>query len=84
MNKEEIFEKIKQTAIVILPDLDITSIKLNAHLRDDLGLDSVDAMSLIIALEQELGIVIPDTDVRKMTTIEQTVIVIEESMKKVG
>lgn len=82
MTKEEIFQKVKKATHSVMRDLDIESIKVNAHLRDELGLDSVDAMSLIIALEEEFGIVIPDAKVKDMTSIEQVVSYIEDYLRK--
>ncbi|BBB90800.1 MAG TPA: acyl carrier protein [Methylomusa anaerophila] len=82
MLREEIFDRVKKVAQATLPDVDVDSIKLNAHLRDHLGLDSVDAMSLIIALEEEFKIAIPDARVRDLTTVEAAVNIIEEYIKE--
>ena len=40
-----------------------------ASLRDDLGLDSLDGVDLIVALEKALSVQIPETDARQMRTV---------------
>lgn len=45
---------------------------------DDLGADSLDTVELVMALEEEFKIEIPDEDAEKMTTVGQAVKYIEE------
>ena len=40
-----------------------------ASLIEDLGADSLDTVELVMALEEEFGIEIPDEDAEKMTTV---------------
>ena len=40
-----------------------------ASFIDDLGADSLDTVELVMALEEEFGIEIPDEDAEKMTTV---------------
>ena len=40
-----------------------------AHFMDDLGADSLDTVELIMQLEEEFGIEIPDEDAEKITTV---------------
>ena len=40
-----------------------------ARLREDLGLDSLDGVDLIVALEKALQVQIPETDARQMRTV---------------
>ena len=41
----------------------------NASFVDDLGADSLDTVELIMALEEEFKIEVPDTEAEKMTTV---------------
>ena len=50
----------------------------SASFIDDLGADSLDTVELVMALEEEFGIEIPDEDAEKMTTVGDAVKYIEE------
>ena len=49
---------------------------------DDLGADSLDTVELVMALEEEFGIEIPDEDAEKITTVGDAVKYIEEKGAK--
>ena len=49
---------------------------------DDLGADSLDTVELVMALEEEFGIEIPDEDAEKITTVQQAVDYISSHLKK--
>ena len=49
---------------------------------DDLGADSLDTVELVMALEDEFGMEIPDEDAEKMTTVALAIKYIEEKGKK--
>lgn len=53
------FEKIRDIIVNTL-DCDPTAVTPDASLTDDLGADSLDSVELNMALEDELGIAIPD------------------------
>ncbi len=48
-----------------------------ASFIDDLGADSLDTVELIMALEEEFNIEIPDEDAEKMTTVGDAIKYIE-------
>ena len=50
-----------------------------ASFIDDLGADSLDTVELVMALEEEFGIEIPDEDAEKMSTVGDAVKYIEEN-----
>ncbi|KAL6988898.1 Acyl carrier protein 2, mitochondrial [Sarracenia purpurea var. burkii] len=45
----------------------------NAHFQNDLGLDSLDAVELVMALEEEFGFEIPDNEADKINSIDLAV-----------
>jgi len=48
-------------------------VTIPASFVDDLGADSLDTVELVMALEEEFGIEIPDEDAEKMTTVGEAV-----------
>jgi acyl carrier protein len=64
----DLIEKIKQLIITRLKLVDMTPemIETDASLfGEGLGLDSIDALELVLGLEKEFGVVIPDAEVGK-------------------
>ncbi len=51
-----------------------------AKFVDDLGADSLDTVELVMALEEEYGIEIPDEDAEKLTTVGDAIKYIEEKL----
>ena len=63
-----LIEKIKQLIITRLKLVDMTPamIENNAPLfGEGLGLDSIDALELVLGLEKEFGVIIPDAEIGK-------------------
>ena len=53
-----------------------------ASFMDDLGADSLDTVELVMALEEEFDIEIPDEDAEKMTSVGEAVKYIEQKVSK--
>ena len=53
-----------------------------ASFVDDLGADSLDTVELVMALEEEFGIEIPDEDAEKITRVKEAVDYIEKHPAK--
>lgn len=49
------------------------SIKPESRIQEDLGLDSVDAIQVVMALEREFDFEIPDKDTEKIFTVSQII-----------
>ena len=56
-------------------------IKPESSFTDDLGADSLDTVEVVMALEEEFGVEIPDEDAEKITTVGQSVKYIEDKLK---
>ena len=65
MNTEDIFEKVKD---IIIEQLGVAenSVTLESSFIDDLGADSLDIVELIMALEEEFDLEIPDAEAEKI------------------
>ena len=62
--------------------VDRENVKPDSSFIDDLGADSLDTVELVMALEEEFGVEIPDEDAEKITTVGDAVKYIEEKQKK--
>ena len=73
------FERVQK---VIAEELDVTleEVTLEAKLDDDLGADSLDAVELIMALEDEFDIEVSDEEAQKFKTVKQIVDYIENQV----
>jgi len=72
MGSEELFEKVKGIIVEQLGVTD-TSVTMEASFIDDLGADSLDIVELIMALEEEFDIEIPDADAEKVVIVGDVV-----------
>jgi len=72
-------EKVKK---MIVDQLGVSESEVvpEAKFIDDLGSDSLDIVELIMALEDEYGIEIPDEDAEKIETVGDAIRYIEEHM----
>ena len=72
------FEKIKKIISEQL-GVDEGEITLESHFVDDLGADSLDTVELVMQLEEEYGLEIPDEDAEKLQTVGDAIKYIEEN-----
>ena len=54
-------------------DVDAEKVTIDASFIDDLGADSLDTVELVMALEEEFGIEIPEEDAEKIATVANAV-----------
>ena len=80
MSSEEILEKVKGIIIEQLGVTD-TAVTMEASFIDDLGADSLDIVELIMAIEEEFDIEIPDSDPEKVVTVGDVVDYIKENVQ---
>ena len=65
---DELFEKI-QKLIADKLEIDEGKITLDSTFRNDLGADSLDTYELVYAIEEELGVSIPDEKANEFETV---------------
>jgi acyl carrier protein len=65
---DELFERIKKLIADKL-EIDENKITMDAAFRQDLGADSLDTYELVYAIEEEMGIKIPDEKANEFETV---------------
>jgi acyl carrier protein len=78
MEREELFEKVKGVIVEQLR-VDEDEVSDDASFVDDLGADSLDIVELVMALEEEFGVSIPDEQAEKIKTVGDAVDFIAEN-----
>jgi acyl carrier protein len=81
MAEEKTIEERVKDVIVAQLGVDPSEVKPEASFVDDLGADSLDTVELVMALEEEFGLEIPDEDAEKIKTVGET---IEHVKSKLG
>ena len=68
---------------VVVDQLDVNEDEVTAAASfvDDLGADSLDVVELVMGLEEEFDVEIPDEDAEKISTVEDAVKYIDEKSK---
>uniref|UniRef100_A0A0Q9YYM3 Acyl carrier protein n=2 Tax=Candidatus Berkiella aquae TaxID=295108 RepID=A0A0Q9YYM3_9GAMM len=69
---------------IVVEQLGLERDKVQAESKfvDDLGADSLDTVELVMALEEEFEIEIPDEEAEKITTLREAIAYVEEHAKK--
>ena len=78
---DELFEKMKKLIADRL-EIDESKITLDSSFRQDLGADSLDTYELVYAIEEELGISIPDEKANEFETVRDALEYIRTQLKK--
>jgi acyl carrier protein len=69
---DSIFDKVKKIVVEQL-SVDAGTVTPQSNFANDLGADSLDTVELVMALEEEFDIEIPDEAAEKITTVQEAV-----------
>lgn len=81
MSVENVQERVKNIIVEQL-GVEADQVKPEAQFVNDLGADSLDAVELIMALEEEFDIEIPDEKAEKIKTVGEAIDYIEQNANK--
>ena len=70
MNRQEIEEKVKDFMVEDL-EIDEEKIKLEARLKEDIGIDSLDFVDIVVIVERKFGFKIKTEDMANVKTFSQ-------------
>jgi acyl carrier protein len=78
---DDLFEKMKKLIADRL-EIDEAKITLDSSFRQDLGADSLDTYELVYAIEEELGISIPDEKANEFETVKDALEYIKSQLEQ--
>ena len=65
---QHLFDRFKKCAVDVL-SIEADKITMEAKFKEDLGSDSLDLVEFVMALEEEFGITVPESDLEGVDTI---------------
>ena len=81
MTKEQIFNEVRDVLVKDF-ECDTAAIKPEAHLVNDLDFDSIDAVDLVVRLQQRTGIKVVTEDFKSIATLGDVVDVISKLLEQ--
>lgn len=73
MTKDDIRRTVLRLVTEVAPDVDPATIRTDRALRDQVELDSYDALNLAVKVSKEFHVDIPDAQYQKMRTVDDLV-----------
>ena len=72
MTKEECKKVVLDIISDIAPDEDVTNVKPDVRLRDQLELDSMDFLDIVMELRKQHGIEVPEADYMQLASLDSS------------
>lgn len=73
----EVFDKVRAILVDQL-DVDEDAVTMESSITEDLGADSLDVVDMVMSLEEEFDVEIPDEEIEAMKTVGEIVKFIEQ------
>ena len=74
------FEQVKEV-LISTTNVDESKISLDASLKEDLGIDSLDSVEIILELESRFNVKIEDDEATNIKTVEDMVKILESKLQ---
>jgi acyl carrier protein len=82
MKAEDIRAMILEVIHQIVPDEDLSNLKGDVRIRDQIEMDSMDFLDIMMELRKRYGIKVPEEDYMKLSTLDGSVAYLEPLMKQ--
>jgi len=82
MKAEDIRAVILEVIHQIVPDEDLSNLKGDVRIRDQIEMDSMDFLDIMMELRKRYGIKVPEEDYMKLSTLDGSVAYLEPLMKQ--
>ena len=73
MNEQEIRRILLRILAEMVPEEDVTKLKSDVRLRDQIDLDSMDFVNFLVAVDEKLGVETPEKDYPQLATLDKCV-----------
>ena len=83
MKADEIRAMILEVIHEIVPDEDLSDLKPDVRIRDQIEMDSMDFLDIIMELRKRYGITVPEDDYMQLSTLDSSVAYLEPLMKDI-
>lgn len=83
MKADEIRAMILEVIHEIVPDEDLSNLKGDVRIRDQIEMDSMDFLDILMELRKRYGIKVPEEDYMKLSTLNGSVAYLEPLMKNI-
>ena len=70
MNREEIQTAVLDIIQTVAPDEDVSALKTDVRLREQIELDSMDFLDIVMELRKRYGVHVPEEDYKELATLQ--------------
>ncbi len=84
MTDDEIKNVVLRLLSQVAPEADMAAIRPGERLRDQIDIDSMDALNFLISIDAELHVDIPEADYPKLTTLDNIVAYLSGALARGG
>ncbi|MFO7712080.1 MAG: acyl carrier protein [Dehalococcoidia bacterium] len=81
MTKEQIRATVLEIISQIIPDEDLSTLKGDIPIREQVELDSMDFLDIVMELRKRYGIEVPESEYTELATLDGSVAYLEPRMK---